>query len=217
MVTRSGPDAALTAPGLTPGVTQMRPKATMPSGCMSCDVRLPCPGERSPEHRLWSRIRIEGECWVWTGHRLPRGYGKIRWNGTEVYVHRLAYTLVVGPLQDGQLACHHCDNPPCVSADADPDVSHLFAGSNADNLADAAQKGRMRSGDQHGLRLHPEAVRAPRGERNGTARLTEDQVREIRTRYAAGGVSIPKLSQEFGVSRTQIHSIIHRRKWAHVQ
>ncbi len=66
----------------------------------------------------------------------------------------------------------------------------------------------------HRFRLHPEEQR--RGSAVGTAKLTEDQVREMRKRYDAGGVGTPTLGREFGVSTTMAHNIVKRLSWKHV-
>lgn len=54
------------------------------------------------------------------------------------------------------------------------------------------------------------------GEQNASAKLTEDQVREIRKRYAAGGVSLRTLGQEYGVGKSAIHQIVKGRNWKRV-
>jgi hypothetical protein len=78
-----------------------------------------------------------GGCWEWKGARtLPAGYGIYR----RRLAHRLALELSVGPLPTKILACHHCDNPPCVRPD------HLFPGSYADNMRDCVRKGRNYNG-----------------------------------------------------------------------
>jgi len=164
--------------------------------------------------RFWRLVVKSDGCWEWQGGKAGKGYGIIglRHNGqqSQVYTHRLSYELHIGPIPDGRFVCHHCDNPACVRPD------HLFAGTQKENLADAIQKGRMRSGDQHGLRLHPEACRPRRGESSPFAKLTAQQVSEIRERYAAGKASMPQLAKEYHVGYTQVNSIIHRRKWAHI-
>jgi hypothetical protein len=55
------------------------------------------------------------------------------------------------------------------------------------------------------------------GESNGCAKLTADQVEEIRRRYAAGNVTQTALAREYGVSRFPIWAIVHNKKWTHVQ
>lgn len=47
-------------------------------------------------------------------------------------------------------------------------------------------------------------------------KLTDEQVREIRARYAAGGVTQKQLGREFGVGQTTISAILRRRLWAHL-
>lgn len=81
-----------------------------------------------------------GPCWLWTANRV-RGYGQLVLprNGRRqrhVYAHRFAYELAIGPLGAAS-ALHRCDNPVCVRP------SHLFAGTQQDNLADARAKGRL--------------------------------------------------------------------------
>lgn len=96
----------------------------------------------APVDRFWARVDKSGECWVWTGAALPAGYG--RWKGAHrlVYAHRFSWELANGPIPDGMLVCHRCDNPPCVRPD------HLFLGTPTDNIRDMNAKGRGRAGDR---------------------------------------------------------------------
>jgi hypothetical protein len=56
------------------------------------------------------------------------------------------------------------------------------------------------------LRVHP--ARRARGERQGSAKLTDEQVAEIRARYAAGEDPITRLAAEYGVGTSQIWRIV---------
>jgi len=75
-------------------------------------------------------------CWTWTGAKRNE-YGGVRVNGRETYAHRYAYSLRFGPITAGLLVCHHCDNPMCIRP------SHLFVGTDKENMIDSAEKGRL--------------------------------------------------------------------------
>jgi len=108
-----------------------------------------------------------------------------------------SYRRHVGPIPTGYLVCHHCDNPSCVRP------SHLFVGTPADNTADMVAKGRAR-GASHKGEAHP------------GRRLTDELVREIRDRYAAGGVTQKALAEDYGVVKSTVGMIVRGETWKHL-
>jgi len=92
------------------------------------------------------------ECWNWGGGRFSTGYGAFYLHGQNLGAHRVSLALHLKvALDDIGVACHTCDNPPCVNP------HHLFNGSFRDNLLDAISKGRYRSyylGRDHCSRGH---------------------------------------------------------------
>jgi hypothetical protein len=161
--------------------------------------------------RFWSRVdraSTPDGCWPRLGSRDKDGYGFASWRGRTVLAHRQAYELAVGPIPDGMLVCHSCDNPPCCRP------GHLFLGSNVDNQRDMTAKGRGRLGDRNGSRVHPERLR--RGEQHGCSKLTAEKVRQIRELYAGGGLTQRQVGDRYGVSNVMVGLIVSRKKWAHV-
>ena len=77
---------------------------------------------------------ISTVCWEYDGYTTPKGYG-LR---GHIYTHRAVYEALVGPITEGQLVRHACDNPPCYNP------SHLLVGTVADNSADSVARGRAR-------------------------------------------------------------------------
>lgn len=146
--------------------------------------------------RFWPKVKVgsDDECWEWQAFRNPNGYGMIgvgsTVDGTKrvALAHRVAWELTNGPIPDDVKVRHLvCDNPPCCNP------AHLALGTHADNAADKMAKGRHR---------------ASPGEANGSSKLTDEQRRIIRERYAAGGISQCQLASDFHVDQTTISRIV---------
>ena len=144
------------------------------------------------------------------GGRSER-YGKVTLTIGDTKVtertHRLSYMLFCGPIAAGLFVCHKCDTPGCVRPD------HLFLGTAADNAKDMRAKGRSLCGEKNHRHARPEIRQ--RGERVGSAKLTEEQVRDIVRRVEAGE-SQADLSREYGVSSGAVSLIVQRKNWGHL-
>lgn len=175
--------------------------------------------------RFWAKVDRRGpdECWLWTAARFSNGYGAFRHGPLQRRSHRVSYEIAHGPVADDALVCHSCDTPACVNP------AHLWLGSHADNHADRNAKGRQARGDRNGSRTRPERLKRgaewakrnkpesiARGERIARAKLTENEVRQIRALYATGQYSSPQLGRQFGISHHGILAIVHHVTWKHV-
>ena len=154
------------------------------------------PKNISLEKRFWLKVdrRSDTECWNWIGKvKLKEGYGRFKIGQKGILVHRYSYVLHIGNIPEKMLVLHKCDNPACVNP------KHLFLGTDKDNSADKISKNR------HAF-----------GEKNGAAKLTEYQVREIRCAYSENNVSQEALARLYGVSGRLICDIVHRKIWKHL-
>ena len=175
--------------------------------------------------RFWSKVMIgtPNECWEWTAGCDKDGYGQFSIGYTGTRAHRFSYLINRGPIAKGMVVCHTCDNPRCVNP------SHLWLGTIEDNNRDMKAKGRSAvgqrngaytkpetraRGDRHGSAIHPE--RMLRGSQQSQAKLTEADVRFIRSAVALHTSTQAELSRRFGVSQSKISQIIKRRAWAHI-
>lgn len=132
-------------------------------------------------------------CWPWLGHVEENGYGRFYLKGRMMWAHRAAYILFVGPVPSGAMVRHLvCDNPPCCNP------AHLAPGSHLQNVRDSVTK-----------------LRHTFGERNGAARLTDDQVRAIKAELSAGRLH-RLIAEDHGVSRSLVSRIGRRERWSHV-
>lgn len=144
-----------------------------------------------------SHVQHLGQCWIWTGAPVRRGYGSISVDGRRVPASHAAWFVATGSWPT-LWVCHKCDGGPikCVRPD------HLFLGTRADNMRDMVTKGRSRN-------------RPTPGELHHAAKLTEQLVREARVRHAAGE-SIASIARAMGESYSTLKSAIGRRSWRHV-
>lgn len=153
--------------------------------------------------RLWAKIDKRGpdECWEWQAKERVSGYGKLNRGGRgmgDVLAHRAVWEEIHGPIPKdrswhGRVILHTCDNRLCCNP------AHLRMGTQADNVKDMDKKGRR--------------VSTPHlGEDHGMAKLTDDQVREIR----ASTLSHRELGRRFGVTHTMVGYIKRRQSWRHV-
>lgn len=176
-------------------------------------------------HRLPAGPRIEARhtpepntgCWLWTGTVLRHGYGQICVDGGRDLAHRASWRHFRGAIAEGLWVLHRCDTPACINPD------HLFLGTHQDNVDDKVSKGRQprmacapkrpATGARNAAHTRPD--RRPRGVTQGSAKLTDELVRQIRDARARG-VPQREVARQFGTSQGNVQRIATRRAWTHV-
>lgn len=142
--------------------------------------------------RFWARVNKTEECWLWEGPRNHFGYGLFAFARQTLATHRVSFELAYGPIPSPLFVLHKCDNPRCVNPE------HLYLGTQLDNMRDR----QSRTGYPQGIKHH-------------MAKLTENEVREIRRLYADGTSQI-SLAEQFNSDQTNISMIVNRKTWRHI-
>lgn len=142
--------------------------------------------------RFWSKVEKTDTCWLWRGNRLRAGYGRFWLGERTLMAHRVSWRIASGRDPGPLFVLHKCDNPPCVNP------SHLFLGTQLDNMADKVLK-----------------CRQVRGEMRANAIWRESDVIRLRE-LVAGGSSIAAAARLMGMKYALAKGIIQRRLWSHV-
>lgn len=134
-------------------------------------------------------------CWNFTPALGSGGYGHFMHRGVLKMAHVWAYELATGPVPADQIVRHACDNRACLNP------RHLIPGTHQQNMDDKVERHRQ-------ARLH--------GTTNPLSRLTDEQIIEIRARFASGSASRRELAEEYETSRSNIEHIVSGRRWKHL-
>jgi hypothetical protein len=131
----------------------------------------------------------ENGCHICNSHARDKdGYINVKRQQKSYKLHRLVYEERYGKISEGLYVCHKCDTPSCINPD------HLFLGTNAENTADKVKKGRQSRNT---------------GEKSGTAKLTWDDVKNIR----ADNRNQRVIAKEYGVCFQSISGIKNNKTW----
>lgn len=135
------------------------------------------------------RVQDSG-CFVWLGSKDKEGYGQVSVDSKTTRVHRLVYSRCVGPIPDGYVVRHTCDNPSCINP------AHLLAGTQEENIADKVSRGR-----QARYNNHP------------NVKLSCRAVSQIKKELATGHRNQSLLGRKYGVSQSTIWCISKGISW----
>ena len=148
--------------------------------------------------KFWSRVAKTSsidDCWEWQAGRSSR-YGYFFIPPRNQLAHRVSWMFTYGDIPEGMCVCHKCDNVFCVNP------NHLFLGTQTDNMRDMKSKGRERKA---------------RGEKAGSSKLTEDQVRLIKEMKFVERRKNREIAQAFGVHQSTVERIVYGRTWTHLK
>lgn len=144
------------------------------------------------EDRFWTYVDRSGECWIWKAYCTKKGYGIFGFggHGKTVRAHRFAYVVTYGSIPSGKKILHTCDNQPCVRP------SHLFVGSQLENIIDREKK-----------------LRTARGSSLPNAKLRWDLIEGILERHRGRTATIKELAKEHDVSYNTMWRVIKGYGW----
>lgn len=142
--------------------------------------------------KFWAKVDKTSNpngCWIFGN---GKGYQMFGPEYNSMYAHRFSYTIHKGQIPNGLFVCHTCDNPKCVNP------SHLWLGTNKDNVNDKIAKGRQLKGSQ-----------IP------ASKLTEADVYAIRSAKYYRGINTD-LAKKYKVRREHICKLRAGQGWSHL-
>ncbi|MEG4286266.1 HNH endonuclease signature motif containing protein [Microcoleus sp. A006_D1] len=145
--------------------------------------------------RLENHITSKDNCWLTDLPNNGHGYCKISVNGKTKYAHRIAYEVYKGKIPENMQVCHSCDIPGCINP------SHLFIGTQQENLIDCINKGRSNK---------------PKGENHHKAKLNESNVRQIKSLLVESNLTLKQIAEIFDVGIGAISDIKKNKTWKHI-
>jgi DNA-binding NarL/FixJ family response regulator len=137
-------------------------------------------------------------CIIWPGsHKTKTGYPttsmKVNGKWKTVNVHRKTYIENIGPIPDGMIVMHVCDNRKCINP------AHLALGTHQQNMDDMVKKGRSWK---------------PKGSTHPASKLTEANVKIIK--YSSSHLNNSQIAKQFNVKRETIRDIRNGKRWKHI-
>jgi len=134
---------------------------------------------------FWLKLAMQPNgCALWTGDVANHGYGRLQRNGEQWRAHRYAFFLANG--YKPPVVRHMCHNPLCCNP------KHLLPGDQSDNIRDMVEAGR-----------------SAKGEKNGKAKLTSQQIDDIR----ASGLTCRDLARIYSVTYSHVSKIKRGARW----
>lgn len=164
------------------------------SGASEVEVPVTKIAKRSKQ--FWDKVDLDHKyaCWEWIGGKCFGGYGQFRFQASGNTAHRFSWFIHFGVIPKGLCVLHRCDNRSCVNP------FHLYIGSHKENTQDAIRR-----------------KRALIGEKNGSSKLTEKEVLQIRQEYDEMTIKNQSaLARKYSVSNSTIHAVIKRTQWKHI-
>lgn len=156
----------------------------------------------SMRNKIWMNFHTTGHCWRWATPTRNK-YPALKVGGLKLQANRAAWLAKFGPIPDGMLVCHRCDNTKCINP------AHLFLGTQSDNMTDCGRKNRS------GMKRHPHlSCLIKWNEKHG--KLKPLDVLRIREMHA-NGQRYAAIARQFNACPGTIRKVILGQTWAHVQ
>jgi hypothetical protein len=148
---------------------------------------------------FWDHVLVledKNKCWLWQRGKQSGGYGQVKVGKKQCKAHRIAFELFYGVTLTPEInLLHSCDNPPCCNP------FHLREGTKKENVQDSIDRKRRAS---------------KKGLANGRAKVTPEEVLEIRRIYTEELISKAALGRRYGLSGTAINYIVTNQHWTEI-